>query len=1138
MSVSFSGLLKSKRFLPFFLTQFFGAFNDNVFKKAMEMLIIYGILASSAGLNKEIMVPFATLLFMLPFFLFSATAGQVAEKFDKAFLIRVIKLSEIAIMLMAVLGFIWESIYFLLFVLFLMGTQSAFFGPIKYAILPEQLKRNELVGGNALVGAGTYIAILLGAILGVVALQGYGEITISALVVCFALMGWYSSTKIPECKPSAPNLKINLNFVAETKNIIKHAAGTRAVFLSILGISWFWLYGSIYLTQFSAYAESVLKGDEYVATLFLMMFTVGISIGSVLCKYLLDGEISAKYVPIGALGMTYFAGDLFFASSHEFAVVEGALMTVGAFASTMAGMRILFDLLMISVCAGVYIVPLVTIMQTSCKEDHRSRVIAANNIVNAMFIVVGAVFAMLLLKIGFSIPQLFLVVAIANIFVTIYICGLLPEALIKVLLATVFKVLYRVDIKGRENIQKTKGKAVIVVNHTSFLDAALLAAFMPGKLAFAVNTHIAKKWWVRPFMRLVDCYPLDPTNPMSIKSLVRSVEGGKRCVIFPEGRITVTGALMKVYEGPAMIADKANAPVIPIRIDGAQFSKFSRLRGKLRLRWFPKIDISVLEPITFKVPKEIVGRKRREVAGIQLYDVMADMMFSTCDTDKTLFRYVLEARKKFGGKFPIIEDVERCPISYNKFLLGSLVIGRKLAKVSNVGEYVGVLLPNTSGAAVTFFGLQAFGRVPAMLNYSTGLKNIQSACAAAQIKTIVTSRRFVSVGKLDNLIEGLSENVRVVYLEDIKSEVWFYDKLCVMALDIISPFYTFDKRRSPDDASVVLFTSGSEGAPKGVVLSHRNIISNCLQMSARIDFNQTDKIFNAMPMFHSFGLTAGALLPILSGIKLFLYPSPLHYRIVPEVIYDTCATIMFGTDTFLTGYAKVAHPYDFFNVRYVFAGAEKVKDETRVTWMNKFGVRILEGYGATETAPVISINTPMHYKARSVGRLLPGIEYKLKKVSGIDSGGRLFVKGANIMLGYLRAENPGVLEAMDGGWYDTGDIVNIDKEDGFITISGRAKRFVKIAGEMVSLTAAEALVASVWPDNSHAVVGIPDAKKGEQLVLVTDKPRAGWKKISEQAQKDGVSELMVPKNIMYVKALPVLGTGKLDYVAVQELALK
>jgi acyl-[acyl-carrier-protein]-phospholipid O-acyltransferase/long-chain-fatty-acid--[acyl-carrier-protein] ligase len=1135
MTARFSSLLKSKRFLPFFLTQFFGAFNDNVFKKALEMLIIYGILASSAGLNKAIMVPIATLLFMLPFFLFSATAGQVADKFDKAFLIRVIKLCEIAIMLMAVLGFIHESIYFLLFVLFLMGTQSAFFGPIKYAILPEQLKQEELVGGNALVGAGTYVAILFGAILGVVALQGYGEVTISFLIVCFAAVGWYSASKIPECKPSAPDLKINLNFIAETKNIIKHAAGTRAVFLSILGISWFWLYGSIYLTQFAAYAESVLQGDEYVATLFLLMFTIGISVGSVLCKYLLDGEITAKYVPIGALGMTYFAFDLFFASSHDFAIAKDSLMTVGAFVSSMAGMRILFDLFMISVCAGLYIVPLVTIMQTSCEESHRSRVIAANNIVNAMFIVAGAICSVVLLKIGLSIPQLFLVIAVANIFVAIYICGLLPEHLIKVILATLFKVLYRVDIKGREHLQNTKGKAVIVVNHTSFLDAALLAAFMPGKLSFAVNTHIAKRWWVRPFMRLVDCYPLDPTNPMSIKGLVRSVKGGNRCVIFPEGRITVTGALMKIYDGPAMIADKANAPVIPIRIDGAQFSKFSRLRGKLRLRWFPKIDISILKPIKFKVDKDIVGRKRREVAGTQLYDVMADMMFSTCNADKTIFRYMLNSRQKFGGKFPVLEDVARSPMSYNKLMMSSFVIGRRLAKLNKLGDYVGILLPNTSGAVITFFGLQAFGRVPAMLNYSTGSKNIKSACQAAKIKTIVTSKRFVSVSKLDNLVADIGDGVNVLYIEDIASDVWLYDKLIALMLRIIAPIYTFDKRRSPDDPAVVLFTSGSEGTPKGVVLSHRNILSNCLQMSARVDFNQTDKIFNAMPMFHSFGLTVGTLLPVLSGIKLFLYPSPLHYRIVPELVYDSCATIMFGTDTFLTGYGKVAHPYDFFNVRYVFSGAEKVKDETRDVWMNKFGVRILEGYGATETAPVISINTPMHFRAGSVGRIMPGLEYKLKKVSGIDDGGRLLVKGPNIMLGYLRVENPGVLETLKDGWYDTGDIVNIDKEDGFVTISGRAKRFVKIGGEMVSLTAAETMISAVWPDNMHAVVGIPDERKGEQLVLVTDKSDAERKEILQYAQKEGISEFMVPKKIVCVKSLPLLGTGKIDYVAIQEL---
>jgi len=336
-------------------------------------------------------------------------------------------------------------------------------------------------------------------------------------------------------------------------------------------------------------------------------------------------------------------------------------------------------------------------------------------------------------------------------------------------------------------------------------------------------------------------------------------------------------------------------------------------------------------------------------------------------------------------------------------------------------------------------------------------------------------------------------------------------------------------------AAVVLFTSGSEGMPKGVVLSHTNLQANRLQISARVDFSPADTIFNALPMFHSFGMTGGFLLPVLSGLKVFLYPSPLHYRIVPELVYETNATIMFGTDTFLAGYARFAHAYDFYSMRYIFAGAEKLKAETRRLFANKFGVRIFEGYGATETSPVLAVNTPMHVKPDTVGRLLPGIEHKLETVPGITEGGKLVVKGPNVMMGYLRVENPGVLDRADDGWYDTGDIVVLDDE-GFVKIVGRAKRFAKVAGEMVSLTAVESAASTLWPDAAHAVLAVSDAKKGEQLVLLSTEKDAGRTPLWQYLQAEGMSELMAPKYVKQVEEIPVLGTGKTDYVTAQLLA--
>jgi acyl-[acyl-carrier-protein]-phospholipid O-acyltransferase/long-chain-fatty-acid--[acyl-carrier-protein] ligase len=501
----------------------------------------------------------------------------------------------------------------------------------------------------------------------------------------------------------------------------------------------------------------------------------------------------------------------------------------------------------------------------------------------------------------------------------------------------------------------------------------------------------------------------------------------------------------------------------------------------------------------------------------------------------------LDARIVHGGKQIVGEDINRKEIDYNTMITKCLALGKELTKYSRRQEHVGVLLPGALSSIVTFWGLHAYGRIPAMLNYTVGANGMLSACKTGQIKTVITAHAFITKAKLQDEARELEKHVNVLYLEDVAKNISAYIKLRSW---VITKFDRGLKRRhrvrgvSPESPAVVLFTSGSEGTPKGVVLSHQNLLANMNQMAARIDFNAQDIALNALPLFHSFGLTAGTLLPILSGMKTFLYPSPLHYRVIPEVAYEIGATILFGTNTFLAGYAKHAHPYDFYSVRYVFAGAEKLKNEVRRTWEDKFGVRIFEGYGATETSPVLCVNTPMDNRPGTVGRLLPSIEHRLEKVDGLEKGKRLYVRGPNVMLGYLFNDNPGELVPpkthLGAGWYDTGDIVEID-EDGFVSISGRAKRFAKVAGEMVSLTAVEALASRVWPEAQHAAVAVPDEKKGEHIVLMTTQENAERTDLVDHAHREGIGEINVPRKVMVVVAVPVLGTGKTDYVSAQAL---
>ncbi|MCB1936291.1 MAG: acyl-[ACP]--phospholipid O-acyltransferase [Nitrosomonas sp.] len=1128
-------LLKTRRFLPLFLTQFLGAFNDNVFKNALIILITYTAVEQST-LSPQIMITIAAGIFILPFFLFSAMAGQIADKYDKSKLIRIIKTVEIVLMLGAAFGFYWQLTGLLMLILFLMGTQSAFFGPVKYGILPDQLAENELIGGNALVDSSTFISILLGTICGgLLIMVENGALIISCIVIVVAILGLVSSFSIPATQPAAAALTIHYNFLIETRDIIRHARQHPVIFRSILGISWFWLFGASFLSQFPTFAKDVVGGNEQVVTLFLATFTIGIAIGSLLCNRLLKGEIAATYVPLGIIGMTLFTVDMYLASSSLLPVETGALIGAGVYFESFAHWRILIDLLGISICGGIYIVPLYAIIQHRTEMSHMSRTFAANNILNALFMVVSAIAISAMLAYDFSVIDVFLVIAIVNGVMAVYISSLLPQALVKSVLRWIFHLCYKLDVKGVEHFHKMDSKTIIVANHLSFLDAVLIGAYVPHHVSFAINTHIAKRWWLRPFLFLADTIALDPASPMSTRLLIDRVKRGRVIVIFPEGRLTVTGSLMKIYEGPAMIADKTGAQVLPIIISGAQYTPFSRLRGKVRIRWFPKITMTVMTPLHFDLPKDVRGRKRRQTAGIKLYDVMSYMMFKSNNLDQTLFQTLLDARSIHGSRHIIAEDVERKPVNYRQLIMRCFILGSVLKRFTGINKASGILMPNMVSTLICFFGLQAYGRIPAMLNYSTSAKNLVSACKTAAIDTVVTSRRFIHAGKLVHLIEALeSHQIKIIYLEDLASEISFLAKIKgVLSSFVPQLFYQWiNKNNDADSIAVILFTSGSEDVPKGVVLSHRNIQANRYQVSSRIDFGPTDIVFNALPVFHSFGLTGGTLLPVLSGIRTFFYPSPLHYRIIPEMVYDTNATLMFGTDTFLSGYARFANAYDFQSIRYVFAGAEKLKPETRQLWAEKFGVRIFEGYGATETSPILSLNTPMHSLPGSVGRLMPGIEYRLESVPGIDDGGKLKVFGPNIMKGYYLAIQPAVLQPPKDGWYDTGDIVAID-DKGFLSIKGRVKRFAKIGGEMVSLAAVESYVSQLWPEYSHAATHLPDPKKGEQIVLVTTNPDAQREMLVSYAKQHGISEMSIPKTILITDQLPLLGTGKVDYVALK-----
>ena len=1129
-------ILTSRSFLPLFVTQAISAFNDNAVRNGIAILITYD-LAVRFNFDAALFVQAGLALFMLPYFLFSAIAGQLADKYDKATVARWVKVFDLAAMVFGGLSLYLENPVMHLIVLFLAGTTAAFFGPIKYGVLPQYLKREELIGGNALIELGTFVTILLGTLFGgFLVLQGVGRDILAISIIALAVVALVCAFFMPSA-PGDRSIAFDWNVPRATLKLLSYAREREDVFWSVIGASWFWFLGAAIMAQLPVFTRDVLMADDAVANAFIGLFTVGIGAGSLLTNALLKGDVSPRYVPVASIMMTVFLLDLYFAAGFANAAMAGTSDNgVVAFFSHWQGWRVGIDLFFVAFFGGLYAVPLNAIMQHRSNPSRRSRVIAANNVMNAIFMIASAIAGAVLLKL-MSAQGFFLLLGLCNAVASIFVARLLTQELAASIARFFFRLLYRVEVKGLENYKAAGRKAVIIANHTSFLDGPLLSSFLPERASFAIDTHVSQKWWARPAFILFKMIPIDPTNPMALRVLVDELKKGRKVVIFPEGRLTVTGALMKVYEGPGAIAQMAGARVLPVRIDGALYTPFSRMRGKLRLRWFPKITITFLPPVKFAPPDGLRGAALRQQQANKLYDVMTDMVFRTSNIDRTLFQALLDARHTHGRDHKVVEDIARNPTSLDRLVMGSFILGRRMAEMTPGQRNVAVLLPNSIGFLITLFGLQAFGRVPALLNFSTGAVNMAAACNAAQATTIVTSKRFIEAGGMEADLAVLAEGRKVIFLEELRETLTTKDKL----YGLFARYFSKTALRlsgalsDPNGPAVILFTSGSEGLPKGVVLSHRNLHANRYQAAARIAFTASDVVFNALPMFHAFGLTGGALLPVLAGVRTFLYPSPLHYKVVPELCYETNATVLFGTDTFLMGYARSAHPYDFFNVRLVVAGAERVKPETREAWMEKFGLRILEGYGATECAPVVAVNTPMHFRTGTVGRLLDQIQYRLEPVPGIDEGGRLFVKGPNIMLGYLRAENPGVIEAPEDGWYDTGDIVKIDDE-GYVTILGRAKRFAKIAGEMVSLGLVEQKLAEAFPEAQHAVVAVADLRKGEQLVLFTTDESLGAERVQEAMKANGSPALMVPRNVIGIKELPLLGSGKTDYMALNRMA--
>jgi len=695
--------------------------------------------------------------------------------------------------------------------------------------------------------------------------------------------------------------------------------------------------------------------------------------------------------------------------------------------------------------------------------------------------------------------------------------------------------LFRITVEGDAQALRA-ARPLIIANQGSALDGALLALFLPVPVTVAVSPDDLQRPFVRWLIGRLPHITVEPARPLELKRLVRMVQRGEAVVVLPEGRATTTGTLMKVYDAPGVIAARCDADLVPVVIEGSQYSRFAGTGGNFPKRWLPRITLRILPATKLPEIPELRGRARRRRLAEEMLQIMQRAQLAARPR-RTLFEAFLEAVELHGRNTRIIEDARKTPETYGELLKVSLALGRLATRLAKEGEVLGVMMPNISTTVSLLLGMTAMRRIPAIINYTAGGEAMRAACTAAGVKRIITSRRFLQMARLERAAKAL-EGFEFLYVEDLRGQLTVADKLWLVGFALWRPRAAVPAS-DPGDSATVLFTSGSEGRSKGVVLSHDAMLANMAQMRAVIDFGPNDKYLNALPLYHIYGLIACTLMPLMSGTRLFLHTSPLHYRVIPEIAYTRDCTYIFGTSTFLGHYGRQAHPYDFYRARVVVSGGEKLDADVSQLWMEKFGLRIMEGYGATECGPAMALNTPLSYRKGTVGRFLPGLEYRLLPVPGIDRGGALHVRSPNLMRGYYLYEEPGVLQPMKSdlgpNWYTTGDVVEVD-QDGYVTILGRVKRFAKIAGEMISLEVVERIAALASPGQRHAATIEHVAAGGESTVLFTTDPALDRITLVKAARELGAPELAVAKRIVRMAELPILGSGKTDYVRLKALA--
>lgn len=1119
-------------FWALIVTQFQGAFNENGLKSLVVFLIL-GMKLPAAVQNRNIWI--VNTLFTLPFIIFSMTGGFLADRFSKRSVTIGTKYFEMAVMALAIFALWRENIPLSIAAVFLASTQAALFGPSKYGLLPELLPQEKLSWGNGIIELGTFVGIIAGTVGGSFMSQQFtGRHGISGIIfLCCSVIGLVIALGISRVPAADPTKHFRINAFGDLYSQIKLIRADRVLWLAALGNTYFWFFGALAQNDAIFYGKRVLQLSDARDGMLLAASAIGIGLGSFAAGYLSGGKIEYGLIPLGALGMTVFC---FVLSLHGLSFLQ-----------------VLLFLSLLGFSSGFFIVPINALIQHRPAEQHRGGVIAASNLLT--FIGIGVAYGVYyffdgILNLG---PRaIFFWAGVATIGATAYLLFLLPDSLLRLLLWIATHTIYRIDLKGQENIP-SRGGALLVPNHASMVDAVLLIATTDRAIRFLMFRGSYEHWLVKPFAKIMGVIPIasdqGPREMLqSLHAATDALRAGEVVCIFPEGQMTRTGQLLPFRRGMERIVKDVDVPIVPAYIDGIWGSIFSFSGGRFLWKFPRRIPYPVR--ITYGAPLPSTATATQARQAVQ--ELGVDSFARRKPHMKTLTRSFIQTARRHPLRFSMA-DGHAPHMNFFSALVKSLFLARRLRKHWRDQAMVGLLLPPSIPGALVNYAALLMGKVPVNLNYTISNEALASCAEQCNLKTIVTLHMFLD--KVPLKLPG-----EIIYLEDLAQNPGFLERMAAFFAALLFPARAIEvfagaaKKIALDDTATIIFSSGSTGEPKGVVLSHYNIASNVEQLTQVFHLHGDDRILGILPFFHSFGFTGTICLPALAAIGVVFHPNPLEARAIGALVNRHHVTMLLATPTFLNSYMRRCDPKDFGSLRIVMAGAEKLPDRISLAFEDHFGIRPLEAYGCTECSPAVSVNTldfraadfrQVGAKRGSIGHPLPGIGVRIIHAETgalltVDEPGLLLVRGPNVMQGYLNQPEK-TAEVLVDGWYNTGDIATVD-EDGFIRITDRLSRFSKIGGEMVPhIKIEEKLHELIEADGQVlAITAIPDEKKGERLMVLHTLDDEKLAVATERLAKSDLPPLWKPHTdqFIHVDQLPYLGTGKLDLRRLKELALE